>query len=61
MSEKKFRFMSVQIEPALLAQLDARCDVEDMNRSQMIRRFIRKDLAENPLPGKRLELQEVPA
>lgn len=56
-TEKKVN-VTVQLEPDLLAKVDARAQLEDLNRSQFLRRLVRKDLAENPLPSKQLELQE---
>lgn len=44
MNGEKLKNVTVQLEEALLTQIDARTDKLDLNRSQYLRRLVRKDL-----------------
>jgi len=44
MKADEFKNVTVQIEPDLLGKIDSRADELDLNRSQYLRRLIRRDL-----------------
>lgn len=44
MEASKFKNVTVQLEPDLLDKVDSRADQLDLNRSQYLRRLVRKDL-----------------
>ena len=44
MSGVDFKNVTVQMEQAMLDQLDSRAHAADLNRSQYLRRLIRRDL-----------------
>ena len=43
MESKQFKNVTVQLEPDLLAKVDARAGELDLNRSQYLRRLVKKD------------------
>lgn len=58
MSNAAFKNVTVQLEPDILVRVDERADRLDLNRSQYLRRLVRKDLGESvpelstpPLPA----------
>ena len=44
MNAGKYKNVTVQLEPDLLAKVDERAESADLNRSQYLRRLVRKDL-----------------
>lgn len=64
MKSDEFKNISVQIEPELLEKIDGRSAELDLNRSQYLRRLIRRDLGISQLElnaSPRHELEEVHA
>ena len=53
----EYKNVTVQVEPDLLAKLDERAAVLDLNRSQLVRRLIRQDLGIASPTQKPLELK----
>jgi metal-responsive CopG/Arc/MetJ family transcriptional regulator len=44
MNGAKYKNVTVQLEPDLLARVDEKAERADLNRSQYLRRLVRKDL-----------------
>jgi metal-responsive CopG/Arc/MetJ family transcriptional regulator len=44
-ADKKFKVVSVQLEPEVLEKVDAKATALDLNRSQYFRRLVKNDLA----------------
>ena len=55
MEASKFKNVTVQLEPDLLDRVDSRAGQLDLNRSQYLRRLVRKDLGV-PVPEVQTEL-----
>jgi metal-responsive CopG/Arc/MetJ family transcriptional regulator len=49
MNGAEFKNVTVQIEPEILTKIDERASELDLNRSQYLRRLIRRDLGK-PVP-----------